>query len=69
MKERIYFASSTPESSAGARLIRANSQAQVRKHIAKDYNIRVATQEDLLAAIGMDVKVEEAEAETEETEA
>lgn len=66
MKERIYFASGSPESGLAARLIRATNQAQVRKHLAKDFEIRVATQDDLLAAIGLNVAVEDAAPEAEE---
>jgi hypothetical protein len=49
-----------------ARLVRAHSQAQAIRHVAKDYQAMVASQDDLVASLTSGVKVEDAGADTED---
>ena len=48
------------------RLVRAHSQAQAIRHVARDYRATVAGQDDLVSAVSSGVKVEDAGADTED---
>ena len=55
MAERIY---AVYHGSTG-RLVRASTRAQALSHVAQStFNIRVASQDELVALLGQDVKVE-----------
>lgn len=60
MTTRIYLITN---GAADPRLVRAPNQAQALRHIVKPYKAEVASQDDLIAALGKGVKVEEAKAE------
>jgi hypothetical protein len=42
------------------RLVRANGKAQARGHIARAFNVSVATQDDLVSALKRSVTIEDA---------
>lgn len=42
------------------RLIRAPNRVQVMRHLARDYEIEIASQDDLVELLGAGTKVEEA---------
>lgn len=66
MTTRIYAVGN----SEGTRLVRAATQAQALRHVAKSsYDVRVASQNDLVATIGTGAKVEEAGADEAESTA
>jgi hypothetical protein len=60
MTTRIYI---VRNGASDPRLVRAENQAQVGRHIVKPYEIEVASQDALIAALGKGVKVEEAKTE------
>lgn len=56
---RVYLV--TDRKTSAARLIRAANQAQAMRHAASDtFDISVATQNDLIELLHMDIDVEEA---------
>jgi hypothetical protein len=57
MSDRIYI---VRNGASDPRLVRATNQARVAQHIVKPYTIEVASQDDLVVALGKGVKVEEA---------
>ena len=57
MTTRIYIVTN---GAADPRLVRAENQAQVGRHIVKPYEIAVASQDALIVALGKGVKVEDA---------
>lgn len=57
MTTRIYIVTN---GSGDPRLVRAPNQAQVARHIVKPYTIEVASQELLVEALAIGVKVEDA---------
>ena len=60
MTTRIYAVGN----SEGTRLVRAATQAQALRHVAKSsYDVRVASQDDLVTVLATGSKVEEAGAE------
>ena len=64
MKTRIYI---VDQKDAAARLVRATNKVQARNHAARDtFTVALATQDDLIAAVGAGVKVEDAKVEDEE---
>lgn len=65
---RIYAVSpkTTTKEAAAPRLIRADTQAQALRHVAKDtLNVTVASQNDLIAGLTKGVKIEDAAGESE----
>lgn len=60
MTTRIYIVTN---GAADPRLVRAENQAQVGRHIVKPYKIAVPSQDELLAARDKGVKVEDANTE------
>lgn len=62
MTTRIYIVTN---GSGEPRLVRAGTQAAAIRHIAKPYKAEVATQDQLVAALGKNTKVEDASAEDE----
>lgn len=60
MTTRIYIVTN---GASDPRLVRAENQAQVGRHLVKPYEIAIPTQDELLAARDKGVKVEEAKAE------
>jgi hypothetical protein len=57
MAERIYLVTGTQE---GARLVKANSRQQALNYVAStEFNIRVATQDDLVNQIRSGTEVEQ----------
>jgi hypothetical protein len=64
MKTRIYIVDSKD---SAARLIRAANKVQARNHAARDtFTVGLASQDDLIMALGAGVKVENANVEDEE---
>jgi hypothetical protein len=59
---RIYLV--TDKKADAKRLVRAPNNAQAIRHCAKDFSATVASQDELIAAVGAGVKVEEAKAST-----
>lgn len=57
MTTRIYIVTN---GAADPRLVRAENQAAVNRHLVKPYSVEVASQDDLVAALIKGVKVEEA---------
>jgi hypothetical protein len=67
MAKRIYIVRNDFDMrSDKPRLIRAHSQAQAIRHVAKDYQATVASQDDLVSSLTSGVKVEDAGADTED---
>lgn len=62
MTSRIYI---VRNGASDPRLVRAPNQAQALRHIVKPYKAEVASQDDLIAALGNGVKVEDAKDEAE----
>lgn len=60
MTTRIYLVTN---GSGDQRLVRAENQAQVGRHLVKPYKIAVPSQDELVAARDNGVKIEEAKAE------
>lgn len=61
MAKRIYIVRNDFDTrSDKPRLIRAHSQAQAIRHVAKDYQAAVAGQDDLVSSLTAGVRVEEA---------
>jgi len=60
MTTRIYIVTN---GAADPRLVRAPNQAQALRHIVKPYKAEVASQDALIAALGKNIKIEDATAE------
>jgi len=62
---RIYAVTPKVSEAPQVRLVEASNQAQAMRHVAKDtMNVTVASQQDLVKALGSGVKVETAAVET-----
>ena len=58
---RIYAVTPQVSEAPQVRLVEASNQAQAMRHVAKDtMNVTVASQQDLVKALGSGVKVETA---------
>lgn len=67
MAKRIYIVRNMyAEPGTEPRLVRAHSQAQAIRHVARDFESEVAGQEDLVRAVGNGVVVETAGDEAED---
>jgi gamma-glutamyl-gamma-aminobutyrate hydrolase PuuD len=55
MESRIY----TVKNSYGTRLVRAINRSRALRHVASDYKVEVATQDELVEAIKLGIEVEQ----------